>query len=222
MELQLETIVSFLSIITIDIVLGGDNAVVIALASRNLPESQRMKAIFYGTGLAVFLRAGLTVLVVYLLKIPFLLLTGGILLTFISFQLLIDKPDKPEVQAGTTIISAVQTIVFADLVMGLDNMFAVAGAAAGKIHLIIIGFLISVPIIIWGSRLILKVLERFPMFIYVGGGVLAFTAARMITETPQFKTLFSEGSTATYWVWVALPLVVLICSWTMNRIRAQE
>lgn len=220
MDLQLETIVSFLSIIAIDIILGGDNAVVIALASRNLPESQRMKAIFYGTGLAVVLRAGLTVLVVYLLKIPFLLLTGGILLTFISYQLLIDKPDKPEVKAGTTMFAAVRTIVFADLVMGLDNMFAVAGAAAGKIHLIILGFLISVPIIIWGSRLILKLLERFPLFIYVGGSVLAFTAARMITDTPQFKTMFSGNPTATYWVWAALPLVILISSWTTNRIRA--
>ncbi|HET7579497.1 MAG TPA: TerC family protein [Bacillales bacterium] len=218
----METIISFFSIIAIDIILGGDNAVVIALASRNLPESKRMKAIFYGTGLAVLLRACLTILVVYLLKIPFLLLTGGILLTFIAYQLLIEKPEKPEVKAGTTLFSAIRTIVFADLVMGLDNMFAVAGAAGGQVHLIIIGFLFSVPIIIWGSKLILILLEHFPTMIYIGGAILAFTAARMITDTPQFQTMFAEKENLTYGIWIALPIAVLIASWMTNRIRCHS
>lgn len=219
MGIQLDLFISLLSIIAIDILLGGDNAVVIALASRNLPEADRTRAILYGTGLAIVLRGILTILVVYLLKVPFLLLAGGILLTFISFQLLIEKPEQPEVEAGKTTIAAVRTIVFADLIMGLDNMVAVAGAAEGHIILIIIGFLISVPVIIWGSKSILVMLERWPSLIYVGGAILAFTAARMLSDTPQLRSVFERFPYGLYGFWMLIPLIVLTISWIVNRYR---
>lgn len=215
----MDLFISFLSIIAIDIVLGGDNAVVIALASRNLPDSERTRAILYGTGLAILLRAILTIMVVYLLKVPFLLLAGGILLTLISFQLLIERPEKPNVNAGKTIFAAVRTIVFADLIMGLDNMVAVAGAADGQIILIIIGFLFSVPIIIWGSKSILVMLERWPSLIYAGGAILAFTAARMLSDTPQLKPILENYPYGNYVFWTLIPVIVLSVSKAVNRLR---
>lgn len=144
---------SILMIVGIDVVLGGDNAIVIALASRNLPESKRNKAIFIGTSLAIVLRIFLTILAVYLLDIPFLQLIGGILLTLIAVNLLTDNSnDLSSIQAKTTLFQAVRTIVFADLVMGFDNVLAIAGAAHGNILLVIVGLFISIPIIIWGKE----------------------------------------------------------------------
>ncbi|MFC7062802.1 TerC family protein [Halobacillus seohaensis] len=174
-----------LIIISIDIVLGGDNAVVIALASRNLPEHQRNKAILIGTGLAIVSRVALTTVALYLLHIPYLRLVGGLLLIYIAIKLLIDNEDSSSIKSSDNLFSAVKTIVFADIVMGFDNVLAIAGASHGNITLVIIGLLISVPIIIWGSRIILKLMERFPMLVYIGAGILAFTAAEMILEDPH-------------------------------------
>lgn len=217
-----DDLIAFISIIAIDILLGGDNAVVIALASRNLPESKRNKAILLGTGLAVILRAGLTILVVYLLQIPLLHILGGFLLIFIAYTLLVDKPDSPHIHGSTSTVRAVQTIVFADLIMGLDNVLAVAGAARGEIYLVVIGLLVSVPIIIWGSKLILRVMNRFPAFIYVGSGILVFTAARMITNAPQFKPFFSENPRLALAAWVMAIFVILTSGWMTNQTRANR
>ncbi|EEM18039.1 hypothetical protein bpmyx0001_10390 [Bacillus pseudomycoides DSM 12442] len=181
-------------IVGIDVVLGGDNAIVIALASRNLPESKRNKAIFIGTVLAIVLRILLTILAVYLLDIPFLQLIGGILLTLIAVNLLTDNNnDLSSIQGKTTLFQAIRTIVFADLVMGFDNVLAIAGAAHGNFTLVIIGLLISIPIIIWGSKLILLFMERFPFLIYCGGAVLAYTAGRMITHEARLANFFQHN-----------------------------
>ncbi|MBO1625999.1 TerC family protein [Bacillus arachidis] len=192
--MELDFLTSILMIVGIDVVLGGDNAIVIALASRNLPESKRNKAIFIGTGLAIVLRILLTILAVYLLDIPFLQLIGGILLTLIAVNLLTDNSDDlSSIQGKTTLFQAIRTIVFADLVMGFDNVLAIAGAAHGNFTLVIIGLLISIPIIIWGSKLILLLMERFPFLIYCGGAVLAYTAGKMITHETRLTNFFQQN-----------------------------
>lgn len=184
---------AILIIISIDIVLGGDNAIVIALASRNLPESQRNKAILFGTGLAVVVRILLTILAVYLLTIPYLQLIGGILLVIIALKLLISNDDDTtHIRPSVSLSAAVKTIVFADVVMGLDNVIAVAGAAHGNILLVMIGLLVSVPIIIWGSKLILYLLERFPLLVYVGSSILAYTAGNMIIHEQRLSFFYEQ------------------------------
>ncbi|MFC7321220.1 TerC family protein [Halobacillus campisalis] len=179
-----------LIIIGIDIILGGDNAVVIALASRNLPPKQRNKAVLIGTGLAIVSRVLLTMVALYLLHIPYLRLIGGVLLIYIAIKLLIDNEDTASIKSGDSLFSAIKTIVFADIVMGFDNVLAIAGASHGNITLVIFGLLISVPIIIWGSRIILKLMEKFPILVYIGAGILAFTAGEMILEDPNISELF--------------------------------
>lgn len=189
--MDLEFLTSVLMIVGIDVVLGGDNAIVIALASRNLPEAKRNKAILIGTLLAIVLRILLTIIAVYLLDIPFLQLIGGALLTFIAVNLLTDNSnDLSSIQGKTTLFQAVRTIVFADLVMGFDNVIAIAGAAHGRLLLVIIGLLISIPIIIWGSKLILILMERFPLLIYCGAAILSYTAGKMITHEDRLATFF--------------------------------
>lgn len=171
---------SLLLIITINIVLSGDNAVVIAVACRKLPPVQRKKAILWGTFLAVIVRVMATILAVYLLQIPFLYLVGGVILLWISYKLLRDEEESEQIDASDDLVQAVKTIVVADVMMGLDNVLAIAGAAKGSILLIVLGLLISIPLMIFGSQLILKAMERFQWLVYVGAAVLALAAANMI------------------------------------------
>ena len=187
-----EWLVSLLTIIGVDIVLGGDNAIVVALACRNLPEHQRNKAIILGITLALVIRVCLTVIAVQLLEIPFLLAIGGALLIYIAYNLLSDQNDERDVNGGANLFSAIKAIIIADFIMGFDNVIAVAGAAHGDITLVMIGLLVSVPIIIWGSKLILKAFDRYPFIIYIGAGILSFTAARMITHEEMLAPLFSS------------------------------
>jgi YjbE family integral membrane protein len=218
-NLEFEFLSALLIIIGIDIVLGGDNAIVIALASRNLPESKRNKAIFLGTGLAIIVRIILTVLAVYLLKIPFLQLVGGLLLIIIAYKLLVDNEDDgSNIKAGVTLGAAVKTIVFADIVMGFDNVIAVAGAAHGNIALVMIGLLVSIPIIIWGSKLILYLMERFAALVYVGGGILAFTAGKMITHESRLVDFFETYETLKIGLPIATLVLVLLAGYFMNKI----
>ncbi len=173
-----------LSIIVIDLVLAGDNAVVIALAARRLPRHRQRQAIFWGTFGAVGVRIALTVAVVYLLKLPGLMLVGGIVLVPIAWNLLRqnDVHAEPHIREATSLASAIRTIILADALMGLDNVLGIAGAAKGHIGLVVIGLLISVPLVVWGSTLILRLMERFPIIIYIGAGTIAWTAARMISH----------------------------------------
>jgi YjbE family integral membrane protein len=175
-----------MAIIVIDLVLAGDNAIVIAMAARNLPAHLQKKAIVWGAVGAIAVRSAMTLAVVYLLNIPGLMLIGGLLLVWIAYKLL--NPAKDEDgghdNASTSFWGAMKTIVIADAVMGLDNVLAVAGASHGSYLLVVLGLLISIPVVIWGSTQILKLVERFPSITYVGAGVLAWTAAKMMTSEP--------------------------------------
>lgn len=189
---------ALLAIIIMDLVLAGDNAIIIGLAARNVPIEQQKKVIIWGTIGAIVVRASLTVFVVWLLKIPGLLFVGGLLLIWIAYNLLVDEKGHDEMKSGDSLWSAIKTIIIADAVMGMDNVLAVAGAAHGNFILVVMGLLISVPIVVWGSTIILKWVERYPLIIYIGAGVLAWTAAKMIAEEP-FMQGFFEGNVLLKW-----------------------
>ncbi len=181
---------ALLAIIVIDLVLAGDNAIVIALAARNLPPHLRNKAVAWGTVGAIVVRSAMTVVVVWLLKIPGLLLVGGALLLWIAYKLLIqtDNSNGHGDAPATTFWGAMKTIVIADAVMGLDNVLAVAGAAHGSFLLVVLGLLISIPIVIWGSQLILKYVQKYPSIVYIGAGVLVWTGVKMMMSSePMLK-----------------------------------
>lgn len=199
------------AIVIIDIVLAGDNAIVIALAARTLPARLRKRAIVWGAFGAIAVRSTLTVIVVWLLKIPGLLLAGGLLLVWIAYRLLLPEDHHEEgrqVKAATTFWGAMRTIVVADAIMGLDNVLGVAGAAHGSYLLVVIGLLISVPIVIWGSTVVLRVVERFPGLVYVGSGVLALTAVKMISGEPVLREIFAQYEPAAWLIYVIVPAVL--------------
>ncbi|NLC06618.1 MAG: TerC family protein [Syntrophomonadaceae bacterium] len=181
--------VALFSIVVIDLVLGGDNAIVIALAAKSLPPEQRKTAIIWGTLGAVGVRVSLTAVALYLLSIPLLQFVGGLMLVWIAFKLLLNDNQNGTnkaggIKSGKNILDAVKIIILADLLMGIDNVIAIAGAARGSIFMVMFGLAISIPIIVWGSTFILRLMERFPFIIYLGGGVLAWTAGQMIAEDP--------------------------------------
>jgi len=206
--LSAEFFAALASIIVIDLVLAGDNAIVIALAARNVPQHLQKRAILWGTVGAIVVRSGMTLVVVWLLKVPGLLLLGGALLVWIAYRLLLPEEahEDGRTHATSTFWSAMRTIVVADAVMGLDNVLAVAGAAHGSYLLVVLGLLISVPIVVWGSTLMLGLVERYPVIVYFGSGVLAWTAAKMITSEPMTREGF-----AAYGFTVPLTYVVLVC-----------
>lgn len=184
---------ALMAIIVIDLMLAGDNAIVIALAARNVPKHLQRRAIAWGTVGAIAVRTSMTVVVVWLLKIPGLLLVGGLLLVWIAYKLVAPNNggDEHGITPSASFWGAMKTIVIADAVMGLDNVLAVAGAAKGSFLLVTLGLLISIPIVVWGSTLILKWVERFPVIIYIGAAVLAWTAAAMVTSEPLVKNYLS-------------------------------
>ena len=209
-----------LTIILLDLVLAGDNAIVIAMAASRLPTALQKKAVFWGTFGAVAVRFALTAVVVYLLKLPGLMLIGGLLLLPIAWRLLRhDKDDDPAITAAVTFWSALRTIIVADALMGLDNVLAIAGASSGHLGLVILGLLISVPLVVWGSTLILKLIGRFPIIMYIGAGAIAFTAGRMITHDHLLNIWFEEHGWMKYIF--DLMLVFGICGggWLMQRRR---
>ncbi|WP_191126275.1 TerC family protein [Cerasibacillus terrae] len=216
-----ESIIALLTIIAIDIVLSGDNAIVIAMATRRLPEKQRNKAIFIGTGGAVLLRILFAAIIVYLLKIPYVHLIGGLLLLWIAYHVLVEEDESDEsknIQASSSMAKAIMTIIMADAVMSLDNVVAVAGAAKGHVGLIVIGVMISIPIMIFGSKLIVRFMNRFPWIGYIGAGILAWTAGQMITED-AFVIEFLELDKAVeiYGFTIILTIAVLALGYMKNK-----
>lgn len=209
-----------LAIILLDLVLAGDNAIVIAMAASRLPKALQKKAVFWGTFGAVAVRFALTAVVVYLLKLPGLMLVGGALLLPIAWKLLRHEAETdPNISAADSFWNALRTIIAADALMGMDNVLAIAGASKGHLGLVIIGLLVSVPLVVWGSTLILKLIERFPIIMYIGAGAIAFTAGRMITHDRWVSDWFEAHA----WVKYAMDvlLVVGICGggWLMQRHR---
>ncbi|AFK63730.1 hypothetical protein TKWG_19680 [Advenella kashmirensis WT001] len=188
-------------IILIDILLGGDNAVVIALACRNLPKKQRIQGILWGTAGAIALRVALIAFALTLLTVPFLKIIGALLLLWIGIKLLIPEDDAHgNIQGGTTVFSAFKTILIADFVMSLDNVIAIAGAAQGanpehQLGLVIFGLVVSVPIIIWGSTLVLKLIDRFPSVVLFGAALLGWIAGGMLITDIFIVERFGEPST---------------------------
>ncbi|MCQ6558297.1 TerC family protein [Paenibacillus mendelii] len=219
---SLEFLSALLTIVFIDLILAGDNAIVIGMASRNLPKHLQKKAVILGTVGAVAIRAVATILVVYLLDIPWLLLAGGILLLWIAYNLLTSNDDHGDIRAGSTLGAAVRTIIIADAAMGLDNVIAVAGAAHGNYVLVILGLIISIPIVVWGSTLFIKLIGRFPWIVYLGSGVLAYTAAKMITHEQKIASFFDQ-SELVRWSFMMLVVILIIAAglWT-NMMRARR
>lgn len=217
---------ALLAIILIDLVLAGDNAIVIALAARNLPPHLQKKAVFWGTLGAIAVRSLMTVGLVWLLKIPGLMLAGGLGLLWIAYRLLADtSTDSHDGPVATSFWGAMKVIVIADALMGIDNVLGVAGAAHGAIELVVIGLLISIPIVVLGSSFVLRLIERFPVIIKLGAAVLAFTAAKMIVGEPLLDPLFDPAGVvheiARIGTYVAAVAGVLGWGWWSAR-RAQE
>lgn len=213
-----EWVIPLLSIVVIDIVLGGDNAIVIALASKCLPPRERKLAMFWGAAGAVAVRAALTASALLLLKIPFLQFIGGLLLVWIAIKLLVEDKDVECKEAGS-LGEAIKIIIMADVVMGVDNVIAIAGAAHGSILMVVIGLMISVPIILWGSTFILRLMERYPVVIYIGGGVLAWTAGQMMAGdrmVADFLRIYVP------YLEVTLSMVVLILVLGLGYYRNQQ
>jgi len=200
--------VAVVQIILIDILLGGDNAVVIALACRDLPEKQRKLGIMWGVAGAIILRAILTIFAVTLLAIPYLKIVGAILLAWIAFKLVLPSHGEEDahgnIQSSTTLPGAIKTIIVADLVMSLDNVLAVAGAAKDSWLLIIFGLVVSIPIIVYCSTLVLKLMDRFPWIIILGGGLLGWIAAGMFIHDVTIRDWV-----ATNWPWAEYALPAL-------------
>ena len=175
-----ESWAALLKIIGINIVLSGDNAVVIALACRSLPEKQRKMGVLFGSVGAIVLRIILTFFAVYLMNLPYLKIVGALLLLWIGVKLILpEEGEGGNISANDNLMAAVRTIIIADFVMSLDNVIGVAAAANGNVPLIVIGLLISIPIIIFGSTLIMKVMDQFPIIITIGGGLLGYVAGEM-------------------------------------------
>ncbi|WP_099355470.1 TerC family protein [Fredinandcohnia onubensis] len=215
---------ALLKIIAIDIILSGDNAVVIAMATRNLPKDQQNKAIFWGTAGAVILRILFAAIIVYLLKIPFVNLIGGVLLLFIAYKVLVQGEEEAHVKSTSGFISAIGTIIMADAVMSLDNVVAVAGAADGHIGMVALGVAISIPIMIFGSKFIVKAMDKYAWISYVGAGILAWTAGEMVMKDKGFTNfLHIEHGPVSYLIAAVLTVLVLGSGYLKNkRIAAKK
>ena len=179
--------VGLFKIIGVNIILSGDNAVVIALAARSLPPKQQTQAIIWGSGAAIVMRIILTLFAVALLTLPWLKIIGSVLLFWIGVKLLVPEDDDAEIEASTQLLSAIKTILIADLVMSLDNVIAVAAAAGGSILLLILGLAISIPLVIFGATLLLKLMERFPVIITIGGALIGWVAGEMLVTDPALE-----------------------------------
>jgi len=214
---------ALLAIILIDLVLAGDNAIVIALAARSLPPHLQRKAIVWGTVGAILVRSVMTIGVVWLLKVPGLMLVGGLGLVWIAYKLLADQESDEQHGVGAqTFWGAMKTIVVADALMGVDNVLGVAGAAHGAFDLVVLGLLISVPIVVFGSSVVLKLVQRYPIIIQLGAAVLAFTAAKMIVNEPLLDDVF-DPHTAARWAAYAFAVVgVLAAGWWNARRHSQS
>ena len=196
--------IDLLKIIWINIILSGDNAVVIALAARSVPPEQQKKAVLFGAGAAVVLRIGLTVVAVELLKMPYLQIIGGLLLLWIGLQLL-GEDDEGEgvVKASTTLLTAIKTILIADIVMSLDNVIAVAAATKGSNVLLMLGLGISIPLVVFGSTLMIKLMERFPIIVTLGAALIGWVGGETMASDVALKPVMAENH--------ALHLVAAAC-----------
>ncbi|GAA4858105.1 TerC family protein [Paenibacillus vulneris] len=216
---MLEWFLLFLQIMLINIVLSGDNAVVIALASKNLPLSQRKKAIWWGAFGAIGLRLILTVIAVYILQVPYLQAAGSLLLIWIAIKLLIDDDGHANVKEASTLGKAVWTIIVADFVMSLDNVLAIAAKANNDIAVIILGIGLSVPIIIWGSTLVMNLLTKFPILVFLGAGILGYTAGEMFVKDKSVSDLLL--SNIPHWIIPVAGVIIVIGAGVLKKLSGR-
>ncbi|MBT2760882.1 TerC family protein [Paenibacillus sp. ISL-20] len=214
--MSMEFWTALLSIVLIDLVLAGDNAIVIGLAARNVQKADQKKVILWGTVGAIIIRIVATLLVVQLLMIPGLRLIGGFALLWIAYKLIVDEKQH-EISAGNQMWAAIRTIIIADAMMGLDNVLAVAGAAGESFMLVIIGLAISVPIMVWGSTIILKLTDRFPIIITIGAAVLAWTASKMIVEEPMIHSWFTNGVLKYGFEILVIAIIISLGTWMKKK-----
>ena len=215
---------ALLKIIGVNIVLSGDNAVVIALAARSLPPKQQKQAIFWGAGAAIVLRIILTLFAVALLALPWLKLIGSVLLLWIGVKLLVPEDDDPGVTASDNLMIAIRTILIADLVMSLDNVIGVAAAAGGSTVLLILGLAISIPIVIFGATLLVKIMERYPVIIVIGAGLLGFVAGEMAWDDSALTAWTSAYPASVKYVpaVICAALVVVMGQWLARRAELRK
>ncbi|MBB5324962.1 YjbE family integral membrane protein [Anoxybacillus tepidamans] len=216
--LSSEALAALVKIIMIDIILSGDNAVVIAMATRKLPKEQQNKAIFWGTGGAVVLRIAFAAIIVFLLNIPFVHLVGGILLLWIAYKVLVEQEEEANIESSDRLFKAIWTIIVADAVMSLDNVVAVAGASEGHIGMIAFGVAISIPIMIFGSKAIMAMMEKYKWIAYAGSGILAWTGGKMMMEDEGFASLLHiPHGPLTYAITAGLTIFVLSAGYMTNK-----
>jgi YjbE family integral membrane protein len=210
-----EFLISLLQIIFVNIILSGDNAVVIALACRNLPTELQKKATIWGSAGAIILRVLLTFVAVWLLSIPYLQVVGSILLLWIAIKLLKGEDESEDLNSGNSLKSAIKTIIVADIVMSLDNVVAVAGSANGNLLLILIGLGVSIPLIIFASQLLMKLMSRFPILVTIGSAILGYTAGEMILKDKAVGQLIEKYFSVGHYVIpiVLTVLVVVVGKW---------
>lgn len=199
----MELLVALGSITLINLILSGDNAVVIALASRNLPPDQRKKAVLWGSAGAVILRIFLTLVAAYLLKIPYVQFAGGLALVYIAVNLLGDDHKEVACEEASSFWEAIKIIIFADLIMSLDNVLAIAGVADGHLGLLIFGLALSIPLVVFGSQLLMRLMDKYPIIIYLGAGILGWTAAKMMVADAVLGVWFKPYA-------LALELIVTV------------
>lgn len=208
----------FMQIILINIVLSGDNAVVIAMASKNLPPEQRRKAIWWGALGAVALRVLLTAVAVILLFVPYIQAVGSLLLLYIAIKLLLDDQDGVHIRQAHTLSAAVGTIIVADFIMSLDNVLAIAAIVDGNFPMLFAGIALSIPIVIWGSTLIVRLLQRFPLVIYLGAAILAYTAGEMFIQEQKVREWLGQAHPSYTWVVPLLFISIVVFSgWVRTR-----
>ncbi|SFS85587.1 YjbE family putative metal transport protein [Paenibacillus sp. BC26] len=219
----MDSLIIFVQIMFINLLLSGDNAVVIALASQQLPKAQRRKAVVWGAAAAVLLRCLLTLIALTLLQVPYLQAVGSILLFMIAIKLVKDASSHADeyhnMRKVTSLSSAIRTIVIADFIMSLDNVLAIAAVAEGEPVLILLGIALSIPMIIWGSQLLSTMIRKFPSFVYIGGGLLGYAAGEMLVHDPAIHPLFTnELSVMLKAIPVlCIPLVIIVALLRIKR-----
>jgi YjbE family integral membrane protein len=214
---------ALMQVMLVNIVLSGDNAVVIALAARNLAPRHRKLAIFWGSLGAIVLRVGLTIVAVQMMRIPFLQFVGALLLCWIAFKLLTDDDASgKEHQADDKLSGAIKTILVADVVMSLDNTLAIAGVAKGDAMLLVAGLLLSIPLIVLGSTLIMKIMGRFPVVVYIGAALITWTAGEMIDSDAAVRPYLPVLLAETHWLSIAITIVVIGFAWWRTRRAGRE
>ena len=212
--------VALMQIIGVNIVLSGDNAVVIALAARSLPEKQQKAAIIWGSGGAVIMRIILTVVAVEMLKWPYLKLIGAVLLLWIAVKLLVPEDEgEGDINTSDNLMAAIKTILIADLVMSLDNVIGVAAAAKDSLLLLILGLGISIPLVVFGSTILLKLMDRFPIIITIGAGLLGWVSGEMAATDPIIKDWVNANMHWLHWVAPAIGAIFVIATgkWLASR-----